>query len=115
MFETQLIDHYQKKFSGIIEKVDPIKVSGKVTDVIGMVIVSMGPNVSLGEVCIITDHSGHEVYRAEVVGFKEGKVLSVALGEVEKISQLCEIKALGQSPAKQGPGIRDQQGSTQEG
>lgn len=92
-----LAEAYIEKFSGIIEKTEIIKLNGKVTDVIGLVIVSIGPNVSLGEVCKIVDKFGREVCKSEVVGFKEGKVLSIALGEVENISPACEIIASGQS------------------
>ena len=62
-----------------------------------MVIVSIGPNVSLGEICTIIDREGKEVCQSEVVGFKDGKVLSIALGEVQNISPSCEIKATGKS------------------
>ncbi len=81
----------------LIERADPIKVNGKVTDVIGLVIVSAGPNVSLGEICSVLDREGNEVCKSEVVGFKDGKVLSIALGEVHKISPSCEIIASGKS------------------
>ena len=90
-----LAEAYIDKYGKIISKTDPIKVNGKVTDVIGLVIVSIGPNVSLGEVCVIVDKKGKEVCKSEVVGFKEGKVLSIALGEVESISPSCEIQAFG--------------------
>jgi len=62
-----------------------------------LVIVSSGPNVSLGEICSIVDNDGNEVCKTEVVGFKEGKVLSIALGEVRKISPSCEIIASGRT------------------
>ena len=88
---------YIEKYKRVIDRVDPLKVNGKVTDVIGLVIVSIGPNVSLGEVCTIVDKEGREVCKTEVVGFKEGRVLSIALGEVEKISPACEIIATGKS------------------
>jgi len=88
---------YIEKFARALERIDPIKVNGKVTDVIGLIIVSIGPNVSLGEICTIVDKSGKEVCKTEVVGFKEGKVLSIALGEVVKISPSCEIIASGKS------------------
>lgn len=88
---------YIDKYARALERIDPIKVNGKVTDVIGLIIVSVGPNVSLGEICTIIDKSGKEVCKAEVVGFKEGKVLSIALGEVVKISPSCEILASGRS------------------
>ncbi|MFA3783841.1 flagellar protein export ATPase FliI [Melioribacteraceae bacterium 4301-Me] len=80
-----------KKYKRALHNFDPIKVNGKVTDVTGLVIVSSGPNVSLGEICKVINSSGEEVCKAEVVGFKEGKVLSIALGEVQKISPACEI------------------------
>ncbi len=86
-----------QKYRRIINKIDPIKVNGKVSDVIGLVIISVGPVVSLGEVCIIVDREGSEVCKAEVVGFKEGKVLSIALGEVHNISPACDIIATGRS------------------
>jgi flagellum-specific ATP synthase len=87
----QYIDKNLKRISNL----DLIKLNGKVTDVIGLVIVSVGPNVSLGEVCTIVNKSGHEVCKCEVVGFREGKVLSIALGEVHEISPKCEIIANG--------------------
>lgn len=86
-----------QKYANSIIKSDLIKVNGKVTDVIGLVIVSIGPNVSLGEVCTIIDKSGNEVCQCEVVGFKDGKVLSIALGEVHNISPKCEIIAHGKN------------------
>ena len=93
----QLAETYIEKYKRVIDRLDTIKVNGKVTDVIGLIIVSIGPNVSLGEICTIVDKKGREVCKAEVVGFKEGKVLSIALGEVEKISPACEIIASGRS------------------
>jgi len=86
-----------KKYRQILENTETIKVNGKVSDVIGLVIVSTGPNVALGEVCRVIDKNGGQVCHAEVVGFKEGKVLSIALGEVQQISPSCEIVASGKS------------------
>ena len=85
------------KYRDIIRNTDVIKVNGKVTDVTGLVIISSGPNVSLDEICKVVDDKGKEVCTSEVVGFKDGKVLSIALGEVHKISPACEIIKTGQS------------------
>jgi len=93
----QIAEHFIEKYKRVIDRTDTIKVNGKVTDVIGLIIVSIGPNVALGEICTVVDKSGKEVCKTEVVGFKEGKVLSIALGEVEKISPACEIIASGRS------------------
>jgi len=94
---VDLATTYIEKYDNIISKVDLIKINGKVTDVIGLVIVSIGPNVAIGEICVVVDRNGNEVCKSEVVAFKEGKVLSIALGEVENISPACTICATGKS------------------
>jgi flagellum-specific ATP synthase len=93
----ELAEKYINKFGQIIDSAETLKINGRVTDVIGLIIVSVGPNVSLGEICSIVNKKGKEVCKAEVVGFKEGKVLSIALGEVANISPSCEIIASGKS------------------
>ncbi|MGK9477052.1 flagellar protein export ATPase FliI [Melioribacter sp. OK-6-Me] len=86
-----IVENYRR----VIETTDPLKVNGRVLDVVGLIIVSVGPNAVMGEVCSIVDRDGNEICKSEVVGFKEGKVLSIALGEVHSISPACEIKATG--------------------
>lgn len=83
------------RYADVIEKIDPIKVNGRVVDVVGLVIVSVGPNAVMGEICTVVDQNGIEVCKAEVVGFKDGKVLSIAIGDVRNISPACEIVASG--------------------
>lgn len=87
----QLADSYIEKIDSIIKNVELIKLNGKVVDVVGLIIVSVGPNVSLGEICEVTDKNGKRICEVEVVGFKDGKVLSIALGEVDNISPSCEM------------------------
>ena len=84
-------------FNVMLDELEIIKVHGKVQDVIGLVIVSNGPNVALGEICSIVNRNGAEICKSEVVGFKEGKVLSIALGEVQNISPSCEIRSTGEN------------------
>ena len=92
-----ITEHLIEKYRYIIKKSETVRVNGKVVDVIGLVIVSVGPNAVMGEICSIVDQNGNEVCKAEVVGFKNGKVLSIAIGEVHNISPACEIKASGKS------------------
>jgi flagellum-specific ATP synthase len=92
-----IAEHLIDKYKQIISKSETVRVNGKVIDVIGLVIVSVGPNAVMGEICSIVDQKGNEVCKAEVVGFKNGRVLSIAIGEVHNISPACEIKASGKN------------------
>ncbi len=73
-----------------IEKIDPIQIKGRVKQVIGLVIESVGPPASLGEICIINKR-----LRAEVVGFKDKNLLLMPIGEMEGISVNDEVIATG--------------------
>lgn len=80
------------KFTEAVSSCESIKLSGKVTQVIGLVIESRGPNVSLGELCYIqSNFSGVEPIPAEVVGFREGFVLLMPIGELQGIGPGCEV------------------------
>ena len=81
-----------KKFYHAIDDTEPIKMSGKVTQVIGLVIEAKGPNVSLGELCYIRSRFPNvEPIPAEVVGFREGLVLLMPIGEMQGIGPGCEV------------------------
>ena len=88
--------HFQYLFDAV-RRVDLVKVNGRVSQVIGLVIESIGPNTSLGEVCTIKSKDGEDVCLTEVVGFKNNRVLSMALGDISHISPGCEIVASGKS------------------
>lgn len=76
-----------------LHQVDPVKVNGKVTQVIGLVIESIGPNCSLGDVCVIKSKEGEDVVLSEVVGFRDNRVLSMILGEATRVGPGSEIIA----------------------
>ncbi len=86
-----------KKYFDRVEHLDLIKVNGRVTQVIGLVIESIGPSASLGEVCEIKSRNEETICLAEVVGFKNNRVLSMALGDINKISPGSEIVATGKN------------------
>ena len=54
--------------------------SGVVTEVIGLLIESKGPSVAIGDFCEISTNSGRSV-RVQVIGFRNGHVLSMPLEE----------------------------------
>ena len=72
----------------------PMLLTGKVTQIIGLVIESDGPNVIIGESCYVYPRTiGSPPLRAEVVGFRENKVLLMPLGEMSGIGPGCEVVA----------------------
>ncbi len=91
-----LLDHLEAHLSRL-RTVDLLKVNGRVTQVIGLVIESIGPNCSLGEVCVIKDRNGDDVCHSEVVGFRNNRVLSMVLGDANAVSPGSEIVATGRT------------------
>ena len=80
-----------------ISSTNPVLRFGKITQVIGLIIESQGPDVSLGELCYIQDKSGQTLTKAEVVGFKENRVLLMPLGEMGGINPTCRVIPTGKS------------------
>jgi flagellum-specific ATP synthase len=78
-----------------LRDIDLLKVNGRITQVIGLVLESTGPSSSLGEVCVIKSRDGEDLCLSEVVGFRNNRVLSMVLGDAEKISPGSEIVATG--------------------
>ncbi len=84
------------KYYQLLEKIDPIKINGRVTKIVGLFIESLGPNVCLGEICMIKPRSyGQLPIAAEVVGFKDNKVQLMPLAETSGIAPGSEVVATG--------------------
>lgn len=80
------------KFTEAVQNCQSMKLIGKVTQVIGLVIESQGPTVSLGELCYIKSHFPDVLpIPAEVVGFREGYVILMPVGEMQGIGPGCEV------------------------
>ncbi len=79
----------------LIRSIDPVRVNGKITQIIGLTIESQGPDVRIGEVCSIYPSQSQTPIQAEVVGIKENKVLLMPLGEVQAIGPGCDVVASG--------------------
>jgi flagellum-specific ATP synthase len=67
-----------------IAEAEPVRLHGRITEVIGLLTESTGPVASIGDVCII-ESNGIEVGRAEVVGFRKDRTLLMPLGTIEGI------------------------------
>ena len=88
-----------------LERLDTLSWSGEVVELTGLVIASRGPAAAVGDFCEIQASGGSRI-RAQVVGFKNGQVLSIPLEEIHGVRLGDRVVARsGQSRVAVGPGL----------
>jgi len=85
-----------RKFHTCLESICPIRATGRVTNVVGLVVEAQGPVSCLGTVCDIYTPNNHTI-AAEVSGFKDNKVLLMPLEEIRGIGPGCRVVARQQN------------------
>ncbi|MFC4775395.1 flagellar protein export ATPase FliI [Paenibacillus sp. GCM10023252] len=84
------------KYIEHLRPLDTVRVNGKVTQVIGLTVESEGPpDASIGDVCLIYPSKSQKPLKAEVVGFRENKVILMPLGDLQAISPGCDVVGTG--------------------
>ncbi len=83
-----------KKYQDALETKEYIDYIGKVSKVVGLTIEADGPQASIGDLCNIKVAKGDSL-KAEVVGFKDEKVLLMPLGDMTGIGPGCTVTANG--------------------
>jgi flagellum-specific ATP synthase len=100
---TQAIDlssYFQK-----LERIAPAVSTGVVTELIGLLVESIGPAAAIGDFCEIQTSSGRNI-RTQVIGFRNGRVLSMPLEETDGLQLGDPIVARAdQSKVAVGPGL----------
>ncbi|MCX6067768.1 MAG: FliI/YscN family ATPase [Chloroflexi bacterium] len=89
--QTHTLDltRYRTAISGL----NPLAVSGRVVQVVGLAIEMMGLNCQIGEICEIqTGHNTHLV--AEVIGFRNNHTLLMPLGNMEGIQPDSTVRSI---------------------
>ena len=69
---------------------------GKIDKIVGTTVESTGPACRLGDVCTIDVVEGSSPVMAEVVGFRENKVLLMPYGETEGIGYGSAVRNTGE-------------------
>lgn len=93
---SPILPALMQNLRGRIESTTPLVRMGEVVQVTGLVIESVGPNVSLGDICEIRSPRLNGL-QAEVVGFRDHRVLLMPLGEMQEIHAGCEVAATGRA------------------
>ncbi|CAG7623545.1 flagellar protein export ATPase FliI [Paenibacillus allorhizosphaerae] len=83
------------KYLDHLRQMDPVRVNGKVTQVIGLTVESEGPDASIGDVCYIFPLKSDKPLKAEVVGFKNNKVILMPLGDLQSVGPGCDVVGTG--------------------
>lgn len=73
-----------RRYRKAIESSKPVRMHGKVTQVVGLVIEAYCPDTSVGAICEILPREGLPI-PAEVVGFRDNKALLMPLGELRGV------------------------------
>jgi flagellum-specific ATP synthase len=65
-----------------MERIEPLRWTGQVTEVTGLLVESRGPSVAIGDFCEIQTSGGRRI-RTQTIGFRNGRVLSMPLEEID--------------------------------
>lgn len=76
-----------------LKQIDTYKRYGKISKVVGLMIESIGPPSSIGDLCYIHLPKENKKIRAEVVGFRGENVLLMPYTEVRSISPGCLVES----------------------
>jgi flagellum-specific ATP synthase len=88
-----------------VESAETLLWTGQVTDVAGLLIESRGPRAAIGDFCEIAVSGGRRV-RTQVIGFRDGRVLSMPLEEIDGLRAGDRLEARSREAlADVGPGL----------
>lgn len=82
------------KYHKVITK-SYIKHMGRVVKIVGLTIESIGPRVTVGEACLISSADRTKHVLAEVVGFKDNRILLMPLNDMEGIGPGSYVESIG--------------------
>jgi len=82
-----------KKYHSQLDSCDLMQATGRVTNVVGLVVEARGPVSKIGTVCDIYTLGSRRKVAVEVMGFRDDKVLLMPLEEIRGIGPGCRIVA----------------------
>jgi FliI/YscN family ATPase len=68
------------RYAAFLERVEPVRMEGEVVELVGLIVESKGPAAAIGDFCEIRTRNGQRI-RTQVIGFRDGRVLSMPLEE----------------------------------
>ncbi|MCL1816302.1 MAG: flagellar protein export ATPase FliI [Clostridiales bacterium] len=74
-----------KRYQDILNNTDPLEYGGRVSKIVGLTVESSGPAGRIGDICHIYTLKQDRAMPAEVVGFRDNKVLLMPFGNLEGV------------------------------
>jgi FliI/YscN family ATPase len=88
-----------------LDAASTLRWTGQVTEVVGLLIESRGPSVAIGDFCEIAASNGRRI-RTQVIGFRNGRVLSMPLEEIDGLQLGDTVTARSEDALVEvGPGL----------
>lgn len=85
-----------ERYYGRLRALDPVERSGKVMKVVGLTVESNGPSVNMGDICRVFSSDGQHSVEAEVVGFRDRRVLLMPFAEMTGIGFGSRVVSTGE-------------------
>jgi len=85
------------KYLEAISSCQPMKLEGKIVKVAGLVAEGHGPGLGVGSLCVIENSEGQNI-QAEVVGFRDKRVIIMPFGEMRGIKPGSRIVDIDKRP-----------------
>jgi FliI/YscN family ATPase len=88
-----------------LEGIEPMRWTGQVVELVGLLVESRGPLVAIGDFCEILASNGRRI-RSQVIGFRDGLVLSMPLEETTGLQLGDRVVARSEDARVEvGPGL----------
>ena len=92
-------------YAAELDRIQPLRWIGQVTEVVGLLIESRGPQAAIGDFCEVRTSAGRRI-RTQVIGFRNGRVLSMPLEEVAGLQLGDQVAARSEDARVEvGPGL----------
>jgi len=82
------------RYATILSRMDPVRHEGEVVELVGLIVESRGPAAAIGDFCEVRTRNGRGI-RTQVIGFRDGRVLSMPLEETDGLCLGDRIVARG--------------------
>lgn len=84
------------EYERVIKETNTLRQIGKVIEIIGLIIEADGPKASIGDLCYIYNEANSKPIYAEVVGFRESRLLLMPLGSMDGLKPGASVVSTGE-------------------